>query len=1391
MSKKTPLRIFTLIIAFIAILLLQLALSSPGAAAQNGASKIARPTPNSGNQDGTPAVQHAPANLVGQAVTGGDQPGEKVESPTSLEPAGWVTIMTEGFEGAWPGSGWELNDQSGDGYDRFWGADNYKSHSGSWSAWPASGGADGGAASVLLTYPDNMDTWMTYGPFDLSDASAAEFAFWLWRDIEPMIGSHYDRLFCGVSSDYTYLGGGTFEGFRWDGKQDWTQVIIDFADPSFATTYIGDNSVSVGCNFVSDPGNSYGGPFVDDITVRKFLDAPVPDFSGTPRTGTNPLTVNFSDLSTGNINSYSWDFGDGGSSSLANPSHTYTASGDYTVSLTVSGPGGSNSKTQTNYINVADPAQPPVANFSGTPFSGARPLAVSFTNLSTGDVSSYSWNFGDGGSSSLPNPSHTFTSTGKYTISLSVNGPGGSNTNTKTNYISVTDPPPPPVADFSAKPLSGVSPLAVNFSNLSTGAISSYAWNFGDGVSSSLANPSHTYTAAGGYTVTLTVSGPGGSNNKTKTNYIHVSDPNSVPVADFSATPRFGNKPLTVNFTDLSTGDVTVWSWTFGDGTDSSATNPSHTYAMPGVYDVDLEVIGPGGRDIKAETKYINVEDPTTTVDLQADYLEVTQGIQDLNNSVRLVANKQTFVRFHVSANSTGSHYANAALFLTNGSGKKYGLKTIHPINILPKPNRGAINDAFFFELPDGFREGEVTLKAVLNPDNNAVEKSFTNNSIELKVNFESVPTPTLVLYSIGYGNDIYPKQIHRTKLVDWLKRAYPLSDITVIHRTEYYGTKPSDLPNCDQVNSLLWSKKLADIANKSVIAGAHYYGMVDDAGGFMRGCSDMPDYLAAGAPAASLPSVASGPTGDHTTQTWLGWDTDGSYADFYGGHELAHSYVRYHAEFCGAQGGISFPYPGGRISPSLTGSTAIYGFDIYTEDIYTPDWTDIMTYCDNEWISDFTYEGLMTYFKTKAVLNALEGINAPMDRLSVVGTIDPATQEVDLTPLFVIPNVEDIKPAVPGEYAIVLRNAGGAELARYPFTPDEMESGPGPADAPEINLLRISELVPYINGTSRVDIEKSGALLSSITAGAATPTINVTAPNGGETLSGDPIHVSWTASDPDGDALVFNVQYSADGGQSWETVAQFLSEKEVSIDAANIAGSDQARFRVSVSDGVHTAYDDSNNNFTVPNRIPTAAIVEPENGATYVISQTVGLRANAYDVDTGTMAADQLQWSSNKDGLLGTGQQLRLIGLSLGSHTITFRADDGIGGVAEESVQITVLSEAPVQADKLLVGPTTIIFDPNGPASTTLSIANQNAQSAIGWTATTNAAWVKLDAKSGTTPDTVVVSFVDTGLAPGSYSANITFTSPNTPGQSFDVRVSVTIQDGEQALFLPVIIRK
>jgi len=162
---------------------------------------------------------------------------------------------------------------------------------------------------------------------------------------------------------------------------------------------------------------------------------------------------------------------------------------------------------------------PPVAAFTADKTSGTEPLTVQFTDT-TQSPTSWSWNFGDGGSSTVRNPAHTFISPGTYTVSLSVTNAAGSDSETKIDYITVTAAETAPTSDFSANITSGSVPLKVAFTDLSIGNPTSWLWNFGDGTTSTSQNPTHTYSTSGSHTVTLTVSNTTGSDSETKLGYI-------------------------------------------------------------------------------------------------------------------------------------------------------------------------------------------------------------------------------------------------------------------------------------------------------------------------------------------------------------------------------------------------------------------------------------------------------------------------------------------------------------------------------------------------------------------------------------------------------------------------------------------------------------------------------------------------------------------------------------------------------------------------------------------------------------------------------------------------------------------------------------------------------
>ncbi|MFA4877625.1 MAG: PKD domain-containing protein [Methanoregula sp.] len=172
------------------------------------------------------------------------------------------------------------------------------------------------------------------------------------------------------------------------------------------------------------------------VYARQFA-----NFTATQTSGRVPLNVTFTDTSDASPVKWLWDFGDGTNSTVQNPVHRYTAAGSYNVSLKVWNDLGSDTMEKPAYITVRLPA-PPVANFTGSPRSGVKPLKVSFNDTSTNEPAGWRWTFGDGTKSTNRHPVHTYTSAGNFTVSLNVTNSDGSNSTVKTRYIHVSSQPP-------------------------------------------------------------------------------------------------------------------------------------------------------------------------------------------------------------------------------------------------------------------------------------------------------------------------------------------------------------------------------------------------------------------------------------------------------------------------------------------------------------------------------------------------------------------------------------------------------------------------------------------------------------------------------------------------------------------------------------------------------------------------------------------------------------------------------------------------------------------------------------------------------------------------------------------------------------------------------------
>jgi PKD repeat protein len=458
------------------------------------------------------------------------------------------------------------------------------------------------SALGIVDYSPFRTTWNPDAPVSPPTGFVVTSGFpslnlsWVANPESDVIGY---KIYYGTDGKYPYSGTGADQGASpIDVGNVLTYTLTGLPDGLYHLTITAYDASADGVHDQTDGNESWLS--VDDTGTVGEL--PQAKFSATPTSGIAPLTVNFTNESSGDYDTCRWNFGDGGASSeCAGPVHIYETHGVFTVTLMVTGFVGTDTETKPGYITIYEPTQ---ADFSGSPTSGVAPLSVAFTNLSSGEYDTCSWDFGNGGTSSdCTIPGNIYNDSGVYTVSLTVSGLGGTDTETKTDYIKAYMPT---VANFNGTPTSGVAPLSVAFTNLSSGNYDTCSWNFGDGGTSSDCNdPGYVYNDSGVYTVSLTVSGLGGTDTETKTGYIEVY---ASAVANFNGAPTNGVAPLSVSFTNLSSGNYDSCEWDFGDGgTFSSCSNSTYIYQLAGVYTVTLTVNGLGGSDELIKPAFITV----------------------------------------------------------------------------------------------------------------------------------------------------------------------------------------------------------------------------------------------------------------------------------------------------------------------------------------------------------------------------------------------------------------------------------------------------------------------------------------------------------------------------------------------------------------------------------------------------------------------------------------------------------------------------------------------------------------------------------------------------------------------------------------------------------------
>ncbi|MDY7079955.1 MAG: hypothetical protein SXV54_24000, partial [Chloroflexota bacterium] len=836
-------------------------------------------------------------------------------------------------------------------------------------------------------------------------------------------------------------------------------------------------------------------------------------------------------------------------------------------------------------------------------------------------------------------------------------------------------------------------------------------------------------------------------------------------------------------------------------------------------------------------------------INLDASFLEITQGIQDTYNSVRLIENRRTFVRVYASSDGDPVPGVTAYLYRTNSSDEilEGPLVPVNPvgqqITVPSWSNRTKINDSFLFELPWSWTQGTLYLRAEVNPNRFPLEPNYSDNVVtDGPFTFQTSPRLQVQFVSFGYVLD---NQVYYPRLIDdvfqaysWIRRAYPLASTPGSASDPSPGFRPNlwivaddalggkvyvdpactdamkedtkTYPHCSNLRASAYTNSLmrAMRVENGIPDNVFMYGMISDASGhFPRG-------------QAGSGNVSSGPAGVYCCGS-SGWDFDGSYADWYAAHEIGHTLARGHPavnaddpstkdvrEGCGhSPDDPGYPYALAKISDGNA-----YGFDSGDPGL-NPKlqmavypgifWYDVMSYCPNEWISDYTYDAMYDYIMAHPSANlGVAGLASPRaegDFLSVFGEVMPDGDTATIHRLRRVSSVAGIPELVSGDddYRIRLLDAGDAVLADYDFTPEPVYNSNEPT-------LSFGQVVTFATGTAQVQIIKGTGdlVLISHTLSANPPAISDVALQGASSPVSGTVTLAWTASDADGDSLSFDILYSADGGTSFQPVQVGVISDSTQIDTTQLAGSTSAILRVVACDGVHTAQDDTDP-FTMANKPPQPRILSPADGTQIHYGQLLNFSGEALDLQDGSVSGASLVWNS-QHGPLGTGALLSISDLPVGVNYITFSATNSVGLSAYAAISVTVDDDLDWPGPTLTVGPGQIGWHVSaGTTQTqTAEVGISNAGSGdLGWMASEDASWLTISAITGTVPYTLTLTADPSGLAGGAVlTTTLWITSPaSTDHVTETIPVPVGLMVGDVYLkqtekhyrvYLPVVLR-
>lgn len=836
-----------------------------------------------------------------------------------------------------------------------------------------------------------------------------------------------------------------------------------------------------------------------------------------------------------------------------------------------------------------------------------------------------------------------------------------------------------------------------------------------------------------GLTLTVQNTGPGVARN----GYVVLRTP--LYPAEFTLDP-----PPGTTITEVTNG----FRLDFGDMEPSAPIDIPVSVHLPTHYEVEFEasaltsVRNTAGENATDKATVTVFPAPRADLELTVGSIEVNQGIQDLDNSVPLIAERPALVRVYPVSNDI-IHSLGARLYITAEIDGLSGTRQftdlpVEPIrrclSVFPQgADRDDLNQSFNFILPPqisgGIPTGPVTMRAVLDPT--GVLDSFNQADATHTEDFHFTATAPICLLTFpvltldNSGEELIPPATIPRPIIRRAEALLPTPEILDYPQnnvlSKFPGSRPYEFDsggstNTARVNSKLWAQRFTsntpwhcesrdgsvhyvgiigeDVLNTSTTGNFNGYAMTPGSGMHFRLRGEMdPEKIGRNDPFGGMTLA----------------------------HELGHNFFRRHVD-CGDPLSIgflvdwivldlSYHYHTCEFSP--VSSDSYFGADLFdlndpaiippsTGDS-SPIWGDLMSYGDNRWTSDYTWRAIFDKLdrsrKSGEVTPSLEWYDQWREKSThgrevlVHATIDEdGNAEFHYTlnldgELIPQENREELaasrEKAMEQEspFAFDVRDSDGEQIMSVPV---EVSLGED-AGPPEVVL---GALVPSPDDLASIQLVFTGGdVMVEAFRPANEPTVEITEPTD-STTADENIIVDWTATHPDKSDLLAMIQYSADGDR-WQTIAADVEEAPHVLNAALLQGAaGTARIRVIVSDGFNTAHAVSDS-FTVLPRDPIVSITRPGDGDAFFHGTPIFTETYAYDPEDGHLRGEALKWHIDGIGDVGEGHIALLQDLPVGTHRLVVQATDSYGTTVTDEIDITILPPPPttVEISRVILG--------------------------------------------------------------------------------------------------------